>query len=328
MSVRHDAPVDRDVPFDRVAVVHNPTKVDLDALQKAVSESAGDTPVEWLETDADDNGLAAAKRALDNGADLLLAAGGDGTIRACAQAVSETDASFAIVPAGTGNLLARNLGVPLQQAAAVRNAFAGTDKVVDLGRVTLVDPHGEERTETFMVAVGIGIDAQMVDRTDDDAKAKAGWLAYIQGIVSAFIGTDHVAVRLRMDGGSWHTNHAHTVMVGNCGLLPGNVVLLPDAEIDDGLLDVAALRPRGAFGWLQIVSKVIFENGLLRRTEIGRKITARTSDTHALRYLQGEVVEIQFREPQLAEIDGDLVGEVRGFRCEVKASALRVRVPA
>src|SRR5699024_9464461 len=100
----------------------------------------------------------------------------------------------------------------------------------------------------FTVMAGVGLDAQMIVNQDEDLKQKAGWLAYLKSIGMALKGGRRIRMRLAMDGGQPRVSRVHTLLIGNCGDLPANVVLLPDAEIDDGILDVVFLRPDGPIG--------------------------------------------------------------------------------
>ena len=116
-----------------VTVVYNPVKVDLGRLRRALERSVSPgARVTWSATSAEDPGYAQASRALEDGADLIVAAGGDGTVRMVALAVSGSHVPMAIVPAGTGNMLARNLGIPLALEPAVRRALSGRERVIDL----------------------------------------------------------------------------------------------------------------------------------------------------------------------------------------------------
>lgn len=328
--------------MSRLAVVHNPTKINLDRLRPLVDraeEEYGFAPTQWLETSEDDPGTSMARDAVRDGATVVLAAGGDGTVRAVAQGLadagSDADVALAILPGGTGNLLARNLGLPLNNdAEAVRIAFAGADRAIDVGLARVVrpdDPDGEPEELVFTVMAGIGLDAQMIVNQDEDLKKRAGWVAYLKSLAMSLKGGRRIRVRYRVNGKSAHTTRVHTLLVGNCGDLPANVVLLPDAEIDDGQLDIVALRPDGLIGWLSIWSKVLVEHAILRRSEVGRKLVGnrhgRAKQIRALRYLRGEQIQVELHDPEEFEVDGDAVGQVASFAIRAEPGALTVRVP-
>ncbi|WP_353988646.1 diacylglycerol/lipid kinase family protein [Ruicaihuangia caeni] len=316
----------------RAAVIVNPSKVDAEALRAAVEQheqAEGWQPSLWIETTVEDPGSGQVRRALDEQVALVIAAGGDGTVRAAAAALRDSGVPLAIVPAGTGNLLARNLELPLgDPAAAVRVAFTGTERAIDLGIIDAERVDGEVDQFVFLVMAGVGLDAQMVANTNPQLKAKVGWLAYVDAIARSLRSGSRVRLRYRLDTNPDRAMTAHTVLIGNCGMLPGNIALLPDAEIDDGRLDVVALAPRGFRGWLRIWSRVVWENGLLRRTQVGRWIVGETKPIRALRYLTGERFIARFPHPEEFEVDGDPAGEVVALRATVDHQALAVMVSA
>jgi diacylglycerol kinase family enzyme len=168
----------------------------------------------------------------------------------------------------------------------------------------------------------------MAANTDPELKKKVGWLAYIQPIVAALRDKERVRVRYSVDGGGEHTMSVHTVMVGNCGSLPGNVLLLPEAAIDDGVFDIVALRPKGFFGWVQISTKIFWENGVLRRNSVGRRLAGMTREVRALRYIKAATITARLDRPEEFELDGDEFGEAIAFKARVEANGLLVRIPA
>ena len=174
-----------------VGIVWNPSKTSRyeleNALEKAferVLTGTAEVRVSWHETGEDDPGLGAARGAVEAGADVVLAAGGDGTVRAVAEHLAESGAraELGIIPLGTGNLLARNLGVPLKDlTAAFERALTGEAIPLDIGWARLaVDGETDGKRYAFAVMAGFGIDAHMITETDDDLKDRAGWLAYVE----------------------------------------------------------------------------------------------------------------------------------------------------
>jgi diacylglycerol kinase (ATP) len=315
------------------AVVYNPIKVDLDAIKTAVErhESAnGWGPTTFFETSKEDPGGEVTKQALAEGVDMVIAAGGDGTVRAVAEALQGTDASLALLPSGTGNLLARNLELSLDNLDdSIATAFGGRDRDIDLGVVDIEREDGSRETKAFVVMAGVGLDAKMLANTNDELKKRVGWLAYVDAIARALRDDNKIDVRYELDDGGRKTMRAHTIIVGNCGLLPANIMLLPDAAIDDGIFDIVALRPEGFFGWMQIWVKIVWENGVMRRTQVGRRILAANSrEVRTLRYNKGKKLVVRLDSPQDFEIDGDSVGKAVALRAVVDPGGLTVRVPA
>lgn len=281
----------------------------------------------WFETTADDPGTGQARQAVDAGVDVVIAAGGDGTIRAIAQVVAGSSVSLALLPSGTGNLLARNLDLTLDDMAhSIGVAFGGTDRTIDLAWAEIRREGGGVAREAFLVMAGLGLDAKMLSHTDEELKARVGWLAYVDAIRKALRDKNRLRMRYRLDGRFTRTVSAHTLIIGNCGSLPANILLLPSAAIDDGRFEAVFLRPESAWGWVQILVKVVWENGVLRRTRFGRKLMSPEVD--ALRYVKGRRLEVVLSRPEELELDGDGFGRTRAFRAWIDAGGLTVRVPA
>ena len=215
----------------RAAIIVNPATTDLPALREQVDKTltaAGWSTTLWLETTPNDPGPGMAEAAVAAGVQLVVICGGDGTVMACLDALAGTDLPVALLPLGTGNLLARNLGVPIQLEDALAVAVDGVDRHIDLGRIA---------DQPFAVMAGIGLDAAMMADTSENLKGIIGWPAYVAG------GLRHLRdpvmrVQLSIDGGPPLRRSARTVLIGNVGQLQGGLKLLPDAAPDDGLLDV------------------------------------------------------------------------------------------
>jgi len=316
----------------RAAIVYNPVKVDLESVKAAVAraqEAAGWDETLWFETSVEDPGAGQTRDALEQGVDMVIAAGGDGTVRVVAEALQESEASLALLPSGTGNLLARNLNLTLDDVDnALTVAFSGEDRAIDIGVIDIETPKGRER-RSYVVMAGLGIDAKMLANTDDDLKKRAGWLAYVDALRKALLDKNQLEFRYSLDGAKNRKVRAHTIIVGNCGALPANILLLPDAAVDDGEFDIVLLRPEGFFGWAQIIFKVVWENGVLRRSgAVGKKLMGLTKEVSALRYVKGRELVVRLEKPQEIELDGDPFGTTSAFRTWIEPGGLTVRVPA
>lgn len=316
------------------AIVVNPVKADVDALRAAVATAeadAGWAPSLWIETSVEDAGQAAVGTALRRGAAVVAAAGGDGTVRAVAEGLRGSDVPLALLPSGTGNLLARNLDVPLTNVDdAVGLIFGEHERTMDLGIAEIRRAaDGDTSEHVFLVVAGIGIDAQMIKNTDSKLKKAVGWLAYVDGIARSIPELKPVNLRYSIDGGPTRSTSAHSVLVGNCGLLPGGILLMPEARIDDGILDIAALRPRGAFGWLRVWNTLAFENGVLRRSKLGQKmIELGSKNVRDVVYRTGRRLTLDVASPEEFQLDGDEFGEITSVTAWVDPGGLRVKVPA
>ena len=320
-----------DTPSTPVAaVVYNPVKIDVDQVRAEVARAertAGRGTTLWFETSEDDVGQGAARAALDAGADLVIAAGGDGTVRAAAEVIAGSDASFAILPAGTGNLLARNLHLPLDAVGpAIDIAFSGRDRPIDVGAIDVRRADSSVDAHVFVVMAGVGLDAKMIDATDEDLKKRAGILAYVQAIARVLRDRSRLHLQYRVDGGSPARVTAHTLIVANCGSLPGRILLLPEAQIDDGVLDVLFLKPGRVLGWVQVFGKVLWENGVVGRVPGLRHLASREVKT--VNTSTGRRVRASFSRPEQLELDGDGIGEATGFAIAIREGALTVRVAA
>jgi diacylglycerol kinase (ATP) len=313
------------------AIIYNPVKVNLKTLKAAVKSaeaSAGWGKSMWFETSVLDPGGEVTNEALSKGADVVLAAGGDGTIRAVAQSLRGTDVPLALLPSGTGNLLARNMSLALDNMAkSVETAFQGRARAIDVGVVEAEREDGSRSTHVFLVMAGLGLDAQMAANTNATLKARVGWIAYIDSIARAVRDNNRVKVRYSVDGGPQGSATVNTIIVGNCGQLPGGIQLLPEAVIDDGVFDIVAFRPGGFLGWVQISVKLFWENGVLRRSTVGRRIISMSREVRALRYLRGSKLTIRLERPEEFELDGDPFGEAIALKAHVDPLALRIMVP-
>jgi diacylglycerol kinase (ATP) len=311
------------------AVIYNPIKVDLDALRAAVDSEAANAgwgePL-WFSTSVDDDGQDATKQALEQHVDLVIAAGGDGTVRAVAETVRGTGTPVALLPSGTGNLLARNLKLTLDNMPnSVRAAFTGTDRDIDLGVIDIERADYSRDRHVFVVMAGMGIDAKMIKNTDDDLKAKAGWAAYVQAIAKSLRDPNELHLRFQLDDGRRKRATAHTLILGNCGSLPANILLMPDAVIDDGLLDVMMMRPGNALGWIRLWIKVAWTNGVVRRTKAGKAVAGERRNDGDLRYETTTRFIARLSRPEEIELDGDSFGKALAINAWIEPGALQVR---
>lgn len=322
-TVRRDRPPrshfqDRQTPTPvrRLAVVVNPTKLrEAGAAREHMSLEATrlgwDQPL-WLETTAEDSGIGQAREALRQDVDLVCVLGGDGTVRNVAGVLAGTPTPLGLLPAGTGNLLARNLGLPLDDRdAAIAIALTGQNRRVDVGRL-YIDASGEHERpdeQVFLVMAGLGWDAAMISGAPDRLKKRVGYLAYAVSGVRNLRGTRFRA-RVAVDDKEPLVRSARTVVIGNCGRLMGGVVLMPQAEVDDGMLDAIVLSPRGIAGWLAMA------RSLIRRHRAGAQID----------HVRGARIVVRSERPEEVQVDGDVVGSARTITAQVEPGSLVVRV--
>jgi diacylglycerol kinase family enzyme len=221
--------------------------------------------------------------------------------------LAETGIPVAVVPAGTGNLLARNLGIPLDLDDALYRLLDGRNRTIDL-----VEVHGDELdTDHFAVMAGLGLDAAIIDDAPADLKKRIGWPAYLFSAVKN-INHPSVRVQITLDEKEPIERKARTVVIGNVGHLQANIPLLPDAEPDDGTIDVIVIAPRRVTQWPRLIVRV-----LTRR---------RRSDPYLERFT-GERVEISAEVDVRRQLDGDAIGSGQTIVAQVQPSVLVVRVP-
>lgn len=317
--------------MNRAAVIYYPGRIDLDALKKqvqAITESSRWEPSLYLPTDQENHGRQQALSALAQNATHILVAGGDGTIREVAVAIAESksDATLGIIPTGTGNVLARNLNLELgNQKACVTQALEGNRHPIDLALARIIHANGERSEHGFVVMAGLGLDAQIMEATDSKRKRQLGWVAYIEGgFKSLPLRYERLAVAI--DSAEPRNLRVLTLLVGNAGWLPGRIGLMPDASLDDGELDLAAIGPRRFWQWVDFWGRVTWGNRALRPTRIGRKLLDATANVKTLENLSGRKVRVTPTHPVHLQLDGDAFGPVLEVEFEVMPRAISVRV--
>ncbi|TIH39046.1 diacylglycerol/lipid kinase family protein [Subtercola vilae] len=320
------------LPRPRAAIVYNPTKVDVRRLRSLVESVEAELswgPSFWAATTVDDAGEGQALRLLQASPDVVIAAGGDGTVSAVAQALRHQQVPLGILPVGTTNLFARALGLPLgSPRRALLAAFSDELRTVDVGRVDALLQGGETVSAAFLVMTGMGVDAQMVANTSSRGKSAFGWVGYIAAIVQSFTRNRQFGLSYTLDGGRAAVGTAHTLVIGNAGVLPAGIRMIPGALIDDGELDVVLLRPRGARGWHAAIGWFVRTN----TAALPRRADARAAATGAepvmgefVQHSRAASVSVSVDAPQDFEIDGEYVGRAVSLEAWIEAEALTVR---
>ncbi|HLR44561.1 MAG TPA: diacylglycerol kinase family protein [Brevibacterium sp.] len=297
---------------NRAALVINPTKAGADEVRRLLlrlsREEQWDDPL-VLETTEDDSGEGPARRAVEEGVTLVIAAGGDGTVRAVAGVLVGTGIALGIVPLGTGNLLARNLDIVLDRSEwALRTALTGRSALIDTGRIRTA-PDGE--AHTFLVMAGIGFDAEVMGSVNEELKDRMGWFAYVEAGSRRLLG-HRVPVTISTDGGEERAAKVRSVVAGNCGRLQGGLWLFPDAVIDDGLIDLLIVSPRNLAEWVGVAASIMGKR-------VRRGLHTAT--------LQAERFTIRSQEAVDVQVDGDAHGKTDFLELTVEPASLYVQRP-
>jgi len=274
----------------------------------------------FLDTSIEDPGGGQARAALEQGADVVVAGGGDGTMREVAEVLVQAGAStpLGIVPLGTGNLLARNLGMsvssmngPIQRN--VRTALFGWQRQIDTIRVTLDD----REAAISLIFSGLGFDAATIGATRGDLKKRLGplgWLAYAEaGVRQLRHSRERTPVTIAIDGGAPDAHEIVSVMLGNGSSIPAGIEFVPGALLDDGGLDVIVVTPANVREWMRVAAKVV---------------TRHKWDVSQLQYARCRRVEICMETPVETELDGDPRGVASRVVAEILPASLTVRTAA
>lgn len=262
---------------------------------------------EIRETSKEKGADALAREARAEGAECVVACGGDGTVMAAINGLGENPpgeppVTLAIVPGGTANLVAAALRIPTEVEAAVAVAVEGDEREVDLGR----------RDDTlFALGIGVGLTERLVSEASVEAKEKVGRWAYLFAMLKE-IGARPHCFELILDGGAPIRDRGVAVVIANTGDFGHGMRFAPDARLDDGRLDVCVLRH---FTVADIV-------------RLGfRTLTGHLREDRALAFYQARRVELRATPPLEVQIDGEIVEAKTPILAKALPRALRVRVP-
>jgi diacylglycerol kinase family enzyme len=262
-----------------------------------------------LPTTRESPGPQQARDALDQGADSIIAVGGDGTLRLVAGELGSSGVPLSVIPAGSGNIFARNIGMKVRDYSAnVTLALTGKSAAVDLG---WAQTNVSATPEPMLVMAGIGREAEAVALATPDLKRALGWGAYVPAIArKAF--APPMPMRVSLDGGPEQPVRAWSVLAANCPNLTMGMVAFPKAKLDDGVLEVMQMLVNNPLQWGPVAAKALanFE-----------------APVSALSYTRGSDIIITTPHPLRAQVDGDDIAGVRELRVSLAPSALLVRVP-
>ena len=288
-----------------VAVIANSRKTmggdGLLDLRRALEAEGVADPL-WFEVAKSKQARTPVREALEEGADLVFAWGGDGLVQRCVDVLAGSNATLAIVPTGTANLLATNLGIPRDIEAAVRIGLHGERRKLDLGKI-----NGEH----FAVMAGAGFDARMIGDAEDGLKDRIGRLSYVW-TGSTNLATKPFKATIRVDGSHWFRGKASCVLVGNVGGLFGGVDVFPDAQPDDGALELGVVTADGVVQWLRT----------LARAAVGTP-----ADSPFVQTTKASKVSVKLSRKIAYELDGGDRGKAKSLKIGVRPGAVEVSVP-
>jgi diacylglycerol kinase (ATP) len=257
----------------------------------------------WYEVPKSRNAPKQVRRALEEGAELVFVWGGDGTVQRCIDALDGAGSAVAIVPAGTANLFASNLGIPQDIEEAVAIGLHGARRTLDVGRMN---------GERFAVMAGAGFDAQMIREADAGLKDRIGRMAYVWTGLSE-LGRKPFGAKIKVDGTTWFEGKASSVLLGNVGELFGGIEAFEDARPDDGVLELGVVTADSIFEWARTIA----------RTAVGS-----SSVSPFVQVTKARSAEVTFDRKVLYELDGGDRKKVRKLEVEVEPGAIDVCVPA
>jgi YegS/Rv2252/BmrU family lipid kinase len=259
--------------------------------------------VVWHEVTKSRQASKRVDQAVDDGAALLLVWGGDGTVQRCIDALPvQEPPPIGILPAGTANLLASNLGIPSDLPGALDVALHGGDRRLDVGRIN---------GERFAVMAGAGFDARMIAEADRELKDRVGRVAYAWTGLRA-TRASRQAVKVAVDGDQWFEGEASCVLVGNLGTITGGVKAFDNAEPDDGRLEVGVVTAAGPWQWGRVLS----------RAALGR-----SDKSPLVSMTAGTKVDVRLEDKTPYELDGGARAATRRLKVRIEPMAITVRVP-
>jgi diacylglycerol kinase (ATP) len=265
-------------------------------------ERQGVVDPRWVEVPKSRFAPKQVKRLLKDGVDLLVVWGGDGMVQRCVDALAGTDVALAVVPAGTANLFATNLGIPQDIEQAVAIALRGDRRKLDAGRF-----NGEH----FAVMAGAGFDAAMIRDADGTLKDRLGRAAYVV-TGSKNLRAKPFKAKITVDGAPWYAGDASCILIGNVGRLFGGVDVFEDASPDDGRLEIGVVHADGVTDWVRTLARTAV--GHAERSPLVQSTSARS-------------MKVKLNRKVLYELDGGDREKVKKFAVKVRSEAVTVCVP-
>ena len=288
----------------KVAVVAHAQKSlggGLEELRERLGDEGISDPI-WSEVPKSRYAPKRVEAALEDGAELVLAWGGDGIVQRCIDVLAGTGVPLGVLPAGTANLFASNLDVPPDLEKALEIGLHGDDRELDVGRVN---------GERFGVMAGAGLDARMIQAADGGLKDRFGRAAYVWTAAKG-LRSEPFKARIEVNGDLWYKDSASCILVGNVGSLFAGVDVFENAQPDDGLLELGVSSAEGLGDWARTMAKTVI--GAAEKSPFVQVTKAKKV-----------VVELSRKVPY--ELDGGERGATKRLKAKVEPGALKVRIP-
>ena len=288
----------------RIAVIAHAGKTfggGLPELRKELARQGVDDPL-WIEVPKSRYVPKQVKRALAEGAELLFAWGGDGTVQRCVDTLAGADTALAILPAGTANLFATNLGIPQDIEQAVAIGLRGDRQKLDVGRFD---------GEHFAVMAGVGFDASMIQKADGSLKDRFGRVAYVW-TGSQNLRAKPFKAKIKVDGAPWYEGAASCILVGNVGHLFGGVEVFEDASPTDGRIEIGVVSADGVVDWMRTLARTAV--GQAERSPLVQATTATK-------------IKVKLNRKVLYEVDGGDRKKIKSFTISVEPGAVTMCLP-
>jgi YegS/Rv2252/BmrU family lipid kinase len=295
---------DQTSPAKSVGVLAHSGKVlegGLPDLRKSLASYGFDNPP-WYEVPKSRFAPKSAKKLLNDEVDIVLVWGGDGMVQQAIDALAGKGVALGILPAGTANLFARNLDIPVDLEGAVKVAIQGERRRLDIGKI-----NGEH----FGVMAGAGLDALMIDDADGTLKETFGRMTYVW-TGAKNVHKKPVSTRVRVDGKKWFKGPASCVLVANMGNVVGGIAAFPDATPDDGLLEIGVVTADSSVEWVRT---------------LGRAAFGVAEDSPFVKITTGKRFELTFKTARPWELDGGSRKKTKRLKVSAKPRAITVTVP-
>lgn len=284
-----------------VANTEKLSKKDAKELRRTLEE-AQFTDVKWIKIEKGSEAKAAAAKALKGGATTVIVCGGDGSVRAAAEAMVDSQAALCVVPCGTANLFASGLALPTDIKEIVELIVRGDRRSIDTGFCN---------GQLFNVMAGTGFDVAMLNDAEE-SKEKLGTLAYVGAAVRKTRHRKMFEATIEVDGTQFFEGNVSCVLVGNSGSLKAGIKAFADATSTDGRLHVAAVTAVGAREWASLMVSTV-----LRRQEWS---------SHS-EIAEGTSITVTFDRKRSFELDGGVKGKSKKLEFEIRPRSLVICAP-